>query len=133
MVQLFGVSPEFTSVPLDSVSLSSGPGSEPVLGPGCVPSCHSSQFGVTACKEASIVTGERTELFPLVVTLFTSFFSFLGPYPCYIEVPRLGIKLELQLPSYTTATSTWHLSRFCDLHHNSRQCWILNSLSEARD
>ena len=81
MVQLFGVSPEFTSVPLDSVSLSSGPGSEPVLGPGCVPSCHSSQPGVTACKEASIVTGERTELFPLVVTLFTSFFFFFRAVP----------------------------------------------------
>jgi len=52
-----------------------------------------------------------------------------------MEVPRLGIKLELQLPAYTTATAAmldWR-SRFCDLHHSSWQCGILNPLSEARD
>ena len=48
-----------------------------------------------------------------------------------MEVPRLGIKLELQLPAYTTATATWDLSCIYDLHHSSQQCQILNSLSEA--
>ena len=33
--------------------------------------------------------------------------------------------------AYTTAM--WDLSRSCDLHHCSWQCWILNPLSEARD
>ena len=28
---------------------------------------------------------------------------FLGPHPWHMEVPRLGVKLELQLPAYTTA------------------------------
>ena len=28
-----------------------------------------------------------------------------------MEVPRLGIKLELQLPAYATAYATWDLSR----------------------
>ena len=47
-----------------------------------------------------------------------------------MEVPRLGVELELQLPAYTTATDP---SRVCDLHHSSWQRWILNPLSEARD
>ena len=36
-----------------------------------------------------------------------------------MEVPRLGVKLELQLLAYVTATATWVLS-----HHSSQQCWI---------
>ena len=48
-----------------------------------------------------------------------------------MEVPRLGIKLELQLLSYTTAMRD--SSHICDLHHSSRQCQILNPLSEAKD
>ena len=33
-------------------------------------------------------------------------FIFLGPHLWYMEVvPRLGIKLELQLPVYATATA----------------------------
>ena len=65
--------------------------------------------------------------------LFFFFLVFLGPYPQQMEVPRLGIKSELQLPAYTTATATWDPSRFCDLHHSSWQHWILNPLSEARN
>ena len=50
-----------------------------------------------------------------------------------MEVPRLGVKLELQLLTYTPATATPDPSHVCDLHHSSRQRWILNLLSEARD
>ena len=50
-----------------------------------------------------------------------------------MEVPRLGVKLELQLAAYTTATAKQDLSRICDLHHSSQQCLILNLLSKARD
>ena len=39
---------------------------------------------------------------------------FLGPYPWHMEVPRLGVELELQLPAYTTATATPDLSHVCD-------------------
>ena len=49
-----------------------------------------------------------------------------------MEVPRLGIELELQLPAYTTAITTWNLSLVCDLHCSLRQYQILNPLSEAR-
>ena len=50
-----------------------------------------------------------------------------------MEVPRLGVKLELQLLVYTTATAMQDPSRIGNLHHSSRQCRILNPLSEARD
>ena len=40
-------------------------------------------------------------LFFLFIYLFI--FCFLGPYLQYMEVPRLGVKLELQLPAYATA------------------------------
>ena len=59
------------------------------------------------------------------------FFSFLGPYPQHMEVPRQGVESELSSPTYATATATWYPSCVCD--HGSRQRWILNPLSEARD
>ena len=33
-------------------------------------------------------------------------FLFLGPHLRHMEVPRLGVQSELQLPAYTTATAT---------------------------
>ena len=33
------------------------------------------------------------------------FFRFLGSHLQHMDVPRLGVKLELQLPAYTTATA----------------------------
>ena len=51
-----------------------------------------------------------------------------------MEIPRLGVESELQLPAYTIATATPDLSRVYDLHHSSHQSMrILNPLSEARD
>ena len=47
------------------------------------------------------------------------FFFFLGPYQQHMEVPRLGVKSELQLPAYATATAMPDLSRICDLHHGN--------------
>ena len=48
-----------------------------------------------------------------------------------MEVPRLGVEVELQLPAY--ATARLDLSLICDLHHTLRQRQILNPLSESRD
>ena len=48
-----------------------------------------------------------------------------------MEVPRLGVKLELQVLTHTTVTATPGPRGVCDLHHSSWQCWILNSLSEV--
>ena len=61
------------------------------------------------------------------------FLVFLGLHPWHMKIPRLAVKLELQLPAYTTATATPDPSRICDLHHSLQQCWILNPLSGARD
>ena len=50
-----------------------------------------------------------------------------------MEILRLGVKLELELLPYTTATAMQDPSRAFDLHHSSRQRRILNPLNEARD
>ena len=50
-----------------------------------------------------------------------------------MEVLRLGLKSELQLTAYTTATAMGHLSHICDLHYSSQQRRILNPLIKARD
>ena len=59
-----------------------------------------------------------------MLSLFLSpcffFFCFLGPYPQYMEISRLGVESELQLWAYTTATAMW-------ARH------IPNPLSKARD
>ena len=48
---------------------------------------------------------------PFLLAAFSFFFSFLFFFflPC-VEVPRLGVESELQLPAYTTATATPDLS-----------------------
>ena len=56
------------------------------------------------------------ELHPYkMANLIDNFFFFLQPYR-QKEVPRLGVKWELQLPGYTTATATPNLSHICSLH-----------------
>ena len=71
----------------------------------------------------------------LINTPFFFFFVLLGLHSWHMEVPRLGVELELQLPAYTTAraTATWDLSQVCDLHHSSRKRQTLNPLSEVRN
>ena len=90
--------------------------------PGLLRSCQScfDTGGIPRCLRA------------FFVFCFSSF-VFLGLHQQLIEVPRLGVQLELQLPAYTTATATRDPSRICDPHHSSGQHWILTPLSEARD
>ena len=64
---------------------------------------------------------------------FIYLFCFLGPHPQHMEIPRLGVKSELQLLAYITATATWGQRGVCDLHYSPWQCWIPDPLSEARD
>ena len=61
------------------------------------------------------------------------FFCFLGLHLWHMEVPRLGVELELQLPAYSTATAKPDPSHVFNLHHSSWQHWILDLLIEARD
>ena len=52
---------------------------------------------------------------------FVFVFVVLGPHLWHMEVPRLGVPLELQWLVYTTATVTPDLIHIFDLHHSSRQ------------
>ena len=61
----------------------------------------------------------------------TLFCFVLGLLLQHMEVPRLGVESELQLPASTTATPD--PSHVCSLHHSSRQRRMVNPLSEARD
>ena len=61
------------------------------------------------------------------------FVCFLGPHLWHMEISRIGVGLELQVQVYTTAKVMQDPSLICDLQHSSRQHWILNTLSEARD
>ena len=74
-----------------------------------------------------------TLYFILLFYYYYYIFCFLGLYMQHMEVPRPGVKLELQLPAYARAKATWDLSHVCDLHHSSQQHRILNPLSKARD
>ena len=40
------------------------------------------------------------------VYVYIYIYCFLGAHLWHMEVPRLGVKLELQLPAYTTAHSS---------------------------
>ena len=62
-----------------------------------------------------------------------SHFFFLGPHLWHIEIPRLGVEMELQLPAYTTVTAMPDPSHIYKLHQSTQQCWILNPLNGATD
>ena len=80
-----------------------------------------------------------TTVVPLHVKLivhvpFCVWVCVLGPHEQHMEVPGLGVELELLRPPYSTATATSALSCICDLHHSLQQHQILNpQWSEARD
>ena len=69
----------------------------------------------------------------ILLLLFIYLFALLGPHPKHMEVPRLGVKSELQLPAYITATAMRDSSHVCNLHPSSQPRWIPNPLIEARD
>ena len=64
-----------------------------------------------------------------VLSFFLSFFLFFfffffslsfETHLQHMEVPRLGVELELQLLACSTATATQNLSCICDRHHSSQ-------------
>ena len=79
-----------------------------------------------------LLTLQGVGVFKILQSLPLGLFS-LRPHPRPMEVPRLGVKSEVQLLAYATATATPDLSCVCDLQHSSQQRRILNPLSEARD
>ena len=58
---------------------------------------------------------------------------FLGLNLQHMEVPRLGVKFELQVPAYTTVMATPDTNCICDLYRSLQQHQILNPLSKTRD
>ena len=53
----------------------------------------------------------------LVMELISPSFLFLHLW--HMDVPRLGVRLELQLLTYATAIAMRDLSHVCNLHHSS--------------
>ena len=53
------------------------------------------------------------------------FFGGWGQHLRHMEVPRLGVKLELYMLAYTTAIATWDPSCICYLHYSAGQHQIL--------
>ena len=51
----------------------------------------------------------------------------------HMEVLRLGVKLELQLPVYTTVIVMLDPSCICKLNFSLQQHWILKPVGKARD
>ena len=86
-------------------------------------------FSMHGCQ--TIVVGADTckgflcsHLAATAFNLYFLFYCFLGMHLWHMEVRRLGVQAELQLPTYTTATATWDPSRIFDLHHRSQQRWV---------
>ena len=54
------------------------------------------------------------------------FFCFVEPHLCHMEIPRLGVKSQLQLLVYTAAHShTGSLTRWARLGIEPASLWIL--------
>ena len=95
---------------------------------------HCARLGIEPASQCSQDTANPTALQQELRCSLSLFFSFfLGPHPRHMEVPRLGVESDLQLPVYTTATAMQDPSHICNLHHSSWQRWILNPLSTTRD
>ena len=58
-------------------------------------------------------------------------YIFFRAAPGHIEVVRGQIGAIAV--AYTTAIEKQDEIHICDLHHSSWKCWILNTLSKARD
>ena len=69
----------------------------------------------------------------LIKILWGRLFFVLWLHPRHMEIPRPGVESEQQVPVYATATAMPDPCRLCDLCHSLQQCWILNTLSKARD
>ena len=65
----------------------------------------------------------------------TAHMSFVCLFVCLFRATPVayGSSQARDLLVYTRATAMPDPSRIWDLHHSSWQCWILNSLSKARD
>ena len=82
-------------------------------------------------RERQRETGRKEGREGEIEVLFPFSNVFLWPHLPHMEVPRLEVKLELQLPAYTTATVMPNLSHVCNIHYSLWQREILNPLIKA--
>ena len=75
----------------------------------------SNQSGVQQCQTALQASAQGRLIFLVFVCLFVCLFCFSVPHLQHMKVPRLGVQLELQLPTYTTAIATQNPSHIYDL------------------
>ena len=64
----------------------------------------SSLDDLISCEHLEKNGWNSLSLYPIFKAIFF-FFFFLGLHSQHVELPRLGVKSELQLPAYTTAHS----------------------------
>jgi len=89
----------------------------------CIFNCHTRSIWKFPHQESNIHGHRDKAGFLTCCRNFKSkkilYVCFLGPHLWHTEVLRQGVKSELQLPAYDTATATRDLSRVCNLHHSS--------------
>ena len=88
---------------------------------GCLPQVFfwAIVFWVTLFQLFSFVSFFLCKFRPVgSLYLLLLLFFFSGPHPQYMEVPSLGVKLELQLPACTTVTAT--SVTYTTVHGNTR-------------
>ena len=129
--------PEATSRPLSKPRLSLFSRLPTQVSPSQMQPLPGSPQGMHGSPQLPVETGIQDYILLIVIMSCGPkmhkahfYFIFLGPRLRHMEVLRLGVKSELQLPAYTTATATPDLNRIWDLYHSSWQCQSLYPLSE---
>jgi len=85
----------------------------------------STGFWLLLCSKHLTVSTANKMKFELI------FFFFSQPHLWHLDVPRLEVQSEMQLPVYTTATATPDPSCICEQCCSSQQFRILNPRSRA--
>ena len=80
-------------------------------------------------------TGIYTIFNPKGLNLYVLFYFIFDLFAFSRATPAAygDSQVRGQIRAYTRATATQDPSHICNLHHSSRQHWILNPLSKARD
>ena len=55
-------------------------------------------------------------LIKFIFSPYIDIFCFLGLHPRHMDIPRLGVESELQLPAYARATTHTGPDWVCNLH-----------------
>ena len=75
----------------------------------------------------------KVKLFEIFLVSFSFSFFFSSAAPAAYGSSQSRGLIGVVATGLHHSHSNWDLSRICDLHHSSRQCWILNPLSKVRD